>query len=170
MPTTPVLGLPYLAPTDPPNLAGVTQALASGVEAALGVPAAYVPTLVASSSGPTAGSSVYSGRWARIGKVIWCTAQFTIAAGFAAGSGFYQFGLPAPALGGGFFCGSAYVSRSGAEHVGICRRASSTAVVIQIPVSAASGQPTTAMLVGAAAPATPVSGDTYLITVTYEAA
>lgn len=66
---------------------------------AMGVYAAYTPTLTGSTSNPTLGAApVQSGRWAQAGKTVHCFGRIMVGgAGFAAGSGNYQVSLPVAA-------------------------------------------------------------------------
>lgn len=57
----------------------------------------YAPTITASTAGPTMGASTLVGRYKQIGKLVFFQIRLTIGAGFAAGTGFYEFGLPVAA-------------------------------------------------------------------------
>lgn len=66
---------------------------------ALGVYAAYTPTLTTNGVNPTLGAApVQLGRWTQIGKMVHCYGRIMVGgAGFAAGSGNYQISLPVTA-------------------------------------------------------------------------
>lgn len=129
----------------------------------------YTPTWTAGTTNPTLGASTRDGLYVRTGGMVTVWVKVTVGTGFAAGSGFYKFGLPIFAT-GGFFQGSAYLTRSGAEYIGICRLADSTNVALNINKqngTTTSGTPIVTDLVSHAFPATPAVGDTYQFTISY---
>lgn len=116
----------------------------------------YTPTLTASTTNPTQGSSTYSGRLVTTGKTASIKIMLTLGAGFAAGSGTYRIGLPAGvtplAVSSGEIMGSGnfFDASSGATYAFNAYLFSTSGISL---VNATNG------VMGAAVPVVPVSGD-----------
>src|SRR5215471_2626881 len=95
MPTTPLFGLRYPAPTDPAdvpqdihNLASDTETLASYLTKT------YVPTWGSDDTAPVLGNGTLTGSYIQVGKLVLATTKLTIGSTSTLGTGTYYMSLP----------------------------------------------------------------------------
>jgi hypothetical protein len=161
MPNTSNLSVPYPAATDPAAVNVDIQNLATGIDAFFGAWNTYTPVWASSGTAPTLGNATLTGRYMKIGKLGHAVIVFIYGSTSAAGTGTYNFTLPAgwsipvatgtaAAFGNGYGWASVddvsattrYIGtliRNSSSTVGVATHAAATAFSGTVPVTLATG-------------------------------
>lgn len=133
----------------------------TGIQAAW---VSYTPTWGATTTNPTLGTTTVAGNWRQIGKTVDARIQIAVGSSFTAGAGTYTFSLPTAAL------------VSGGPVLATCAFFDSSASIRYMRLGYLSGasnvvfMDTAGAFLSATVPVAPAAGDTFNISIRYEAA
>lgn len=124
---------------------------------------AYTPVWTATTTNPTTGNAIITGRYAALGQVVHMVIEFTYGSTSASGSGTWEFSLPPIPAANAIARGAAQLTDTGTANYAAVAALSSTTKLVLMTTAIPAG------FVGSTVPFTWATDDLIRLSLTYEA-